>query len=394
LAAVYSVLFIATVPPFPLPTLSSKPKKASKKIPGPKRKDTSPSAKSEKKTPPKPEFTLLHRAITAAAFAGVWSYAHRFLQNPVLPHPLKEPYTHPTQPIKVLSSVQSVTGVITVAEWLPPPGEQAQETEPTLHSARYLRASHSILGGVWTDGKVAIMPGEQPLKDVAGKLLGDSVYSAFTLQEAARLVNSTPKGKKNKYETALVIGLGTGISTGALIRHGIDTTIVEIDPAVYEAARTYFGLPDPGKDRVFLEDARKWVVKRSDAIESGANLPRFDIVIHDCFSGGGVPSQLFTKEFWGNLKRVVDTEGVVVVVCHAFFFLLASCSCSAQNFAGIVQSEASSLVVNTLLDSFNGNCRGFHDLFGELTPEMYPTEFINIVRSLPLLPSFSIHLTR
>ena len=108
--------------------------------------------------------------------------------------------------------------------------------------------------------------------------------------------------------------MGTGTSTSALIRHGIDTTIIEIDPAVYEAARTYFGLPDPGEDKVHLEDARAWVGRRRQAIESGDNLPLYDIVIHDCFSGGGVPQDMFTKQFWYNLKKILDPEAVVVVV--------------------------------------------------------------------------------
>lgn len=199
-------MFIATVPTFSIPGLSSESKKPIKKVPALKQKQLSQTgAKSQPKIPPKPEFTFIQRAVAAAVFAGFWSYAHRFLRNPVLPHPLQEPFTHPTLPIRVLSSVQSVTGLISVAEWLPPSKDQSAETEPTLHSARYLRASHSLLGGVWMDEKVAIMPGDEPLRDAAGKPLGDSVYSAFTLQEAARLVDSTPKGKKNKYDTALVM---------------------------------------------------------------------------------------------------------------------------------------------------------------------------------------------
>lgn len=97
------------------------------------------------------------------------------------------------------------------------------------------------------------------------------------------------------------------------MRHGISTTIVEIDPAVYDAARTWFGLPDPGAGKVYLEDARHWVEKRKDCSQSG-QCPLFDTVIHDCFSGGGVPEHLFTIEFWKELKTVLDPEGVLVVV--------------------------------------------------------------------------------
>lgn len=97
-----------------------------------------------------------------------------------------------------------MTGLISVAEWMSPK-VKGGEYDNVLNSARYLRASHSILGGVWTHDKVAVLPGEEPLKDSFGTPLGDSIYSAFTLQEAARLVNSTTKGKENKWESALVM---------------------------------------------------------------------------------------------------------------------------------------------------------------------------------------------
>jgi spermidine synthase len=111
------------------------------------------------------------------------------------------------------------------------------------------------------------------------------------------------------------------------MRHDISTTIVEIDPAVYKAARTFFGLPDPGADKVFLEDARTWVAKQRATIDKGDNTTRFDIVVHDCFSGGGVPQHIFTTEFWVDLKTVMEPEGILVVVSkhnhltnsHGFF---------------------------------------------------------------------------
>lgn len=111
-------------------------------------------------------------------------------------------------------------------------------------------------------------------------------------------------------------GLGAGISADAFIRHGISTTIVEIDPAVYDAARTYFGLEYPGDDHVFLEDARNWVYKRRVAMQSNdeKSLAKFDIVVHDCFSGGGVPEHLYSVEFWNDLKSIMKPEGVVAVV--------------------------------------------------------------------------------
>jgi spermidine synthase len=111
----------------------------------------------------------------------------------------------------------------------------------------------------------------------------------------------------------LISGLGAGISATAFNRHEISTTIVEVDPAVYNAARRYFGVPDPGPGRVFLEDARSWVSRRE---KTGA---LFDFVVHDCFSGGGVPEHIYTLEFWNDLNTLVEPEGTVVVVGRKLF---------------------------------------------------------------------------
>jgi spermidine synthase len=109
-------------------------------------------------------------------------------------------------------------------------------------------------------------------------------------------------------------GLGAGISATAFHRHAISTTIIEIDPAVYDAARTFFGLPDPGPGKVFLEDARSWAATKRASVWTGKNETLYDFIVHDCFSGGGVPEHIFTLEFWNDLQTVLHPEGVVVVV--------------------------------------------------------------------------------
>lgn len=123
------------------------------------------------------------------AFLAFW-FAQPMLASPILPHPLPAPYTRPDYPLRILSAEQSVTGLIIVAEVLP------LKTDDEIHSIRYLRASHSILGGVWLDGMVYMLDGQQPEMDSFGTPLGDSIYSAFVLQEAVRLVNSTRKMKE------------------------------------------------------------------------------------------------------------------------------------------------------------------------------------------------------
>ena len=94
----------------------------------------------------------------------------------------RPPYRHPSYPLHILSSTQSLTGLIVVGEGL--------LRRDAKNPIRYLRASHSILGGVWTE-KNAIAETDTEVVDDTGTSLGDSIYSTFVLQEATRLVNGS-----------------------------------------------------------------------------------------------------------------------------------------------------------------------------------------------------------
>lgn len=105
---------------------------------------------------------------------------------------------------------------------------------------------------------------------------------------------------------------------------------MEIDPAVYIYAREYFGLPEP-TGGVFLEDARGWVDTRAKTVQDGKYLEHgnatqvaqgvtstskelFDYIIHDCFSGGSVPTLLFSTGFFNSVKTLLKPDGVLAVV--------------------------------------------------------------------------------
>ncbi|KAI0677382.1 hypothetical protein C8Q78DRAFT_1002534 [Trametes maxima] len=295
------------------------------------------------------------------------------LRGPTLPKPLLEPYTHPSVPLRILSSaISTYSGVVVVGQTLGSSDEEFQK----MANLRYLRAGHSLLGGVWVGPRALGVDASGILKDEAGDDLGDSIYSAFVLQEAARLAVNTPgHGAPNN---ALIIGLGAGISATSFARHGLDTTIVEIDEVVYDAAHRFFGLPTPGPDRLFIQDARTWVRNRSLTLTESstttapgeaaelASPELFDIVIHDCFSGGGVPSHLYTEEFWRDLKNIVSPHGIVAV-----------------NFAGILESPSGKGVVSTLQASFP-QCRAFYDSLE--TSHNTTSEFLNWVFFCTLSP--------
>ena len=104
-------------------------------------------------------------------------------------------------------------------------------------------------------------------------------------------------------------GLGIGTTPSALVAHGINTTTVEIDPVVDEFATEYFALP-PNRISV-IEDAVSFVERVQ------AEIPQhsiYDYVIHDVFTGGAEPVELFTEEFLQGLSKLLVHNGVIAVV--------------------------------------------------------------------------------
>ena len=102
-------------------------------------------------------------------------------------------------------------------------------------------------------------------------------------------------------------GAGVGTSPGAFIAHGINTTIVEIDPVVLDYASKYFDL-SPNHNAV-VADAVSYM---SDVANSTDE--RYDYIIHDVFTGGAEPVNLFTQEFMANLHAALKPDGVIAIV--------------------------------------------------------------------------------
>lgn len=105
-------------------------------------------------------------------------------------------------------------------------------------------------------------------------------------------------------------GLGIGTTPAALIKHGIDTTIVEIDPVVHKLATQYFDLPS--NHVAAIEDATKFV-KRAQKSPSSH---QYDYIIHDVFTGGAEPAELFTLEFLRDLSSLLKDDGVIAIVSY------------------------------------------------------------------------------
>ncbi|KAG9513383.1 spermine/spermidine synthase, partial [Aureobasidium melanogenum] len=213
---------------------------------------------------------------------------------------------------------------------------------------RVLRCDHSLLGGEW------LITDERRKQGIT---TSEPIYSVFEILEAVRLVETPNSSDPDNEKSALVVGLGIGTAPKALIAHGIDTTVVELDPKVHEYATKYFGLPS--NHIAVLEDAVSWVQNASTSASK-----QYDYIIHDVFTGGAEPLLLFTDQFLGNLRSLLKPDGVVAV-----------------NYAGDLADSSTKQIINTINLAFDRQCRMFRDTeqSSEQSSEAEATDFLNMV---------------
>lgn len=151
-------------------------------------------------------------------------------------------------------------------------------------------------------------------------------------------------------------GLGVGTTPAALIKHGIDTTIVEIDPVVHKLATQYFNLPS--NHVAAIEDATKFV-KRA---QQSSSTHKYDYIIHDVFTGGAEPAELFTLEFLNNLSSLLKDDGVIAIVSPNLLPDMPEqyLTNHLQNYAGDLTLYPTGLIVRTILSVFP-SCRIFRE---------------------------------
>ncbi|THX19218.1 spermine/spermidine synthase [Aureobasidium pullulans] len=209
---------------------------------------------------------------------------------------------------------------------------------------RVLRCDHSLLGGEW------LITDERRRQGIT---TSEPIYSVFEILEAVRLVETPHSNVPDGEKSALVVGLGIGTAPKAFIAHGIDTTVVELDPKVHEYATRYFDLPE--NHTAVLEDAVSWVQNAShNAVK------QYDYILHDVFTGGAEPLPLFTDNFLRDLRSLLTPDGVVAV-----------------NYAGDLDDSSTKQIVNTINLAFDRQCRMFRD--SEPSSERGDTDFLNMV---------------
>lgn len=279
-------------------------------------------------------YALLGGPRKILTFVGSIALLHLFLINPHLPLAHNTGLLNATlqsESYSLLARQESLTGYISVLD-------------NVKDGFRVMRCDHSLLGGEWINKP----PGHPAV-------LNEPIYSIFVMLEAVRLVETessrTREAKVDQDKRALVIGLGVGTAPAALIAHGIDVTTVEIDTVVHDFATLYFDLQD--NHTSIIGDA---IVVIQD-LETKKE--KYDYIIHDVFTGGAEPIELFTQGFLRGLKSLLSPNGAIAI-----------------NYAGDLLLPSAICVIKTVKSVFS-SCRLFRE-----TPQVTPLgaeDFTNIV---------------
>ncbi|KAL8780721.1 MAG: hypothetical protein Q9213_006334 [Squamulea squamosa] len=168
----------------------------------------------------------------------------------------------------------------------------------------------------WSPGKNPTLGGEWFPQPGHESQLREPVYAIFVMLEAVRLVQTDPKMSEDgpRQQSALVML--------------------------------------PSNHTAVIDDAVVFV-------EQNRNQRAYRYIIHDVFTGGAEPIDLFTMEFMEGLKSMLTKDGVIAI-----------------NYAGDLRLRFASLVVQTVLSVFPA-CRLFREDVGP--KEDTDTDFTNLV---------------
>ncbi len=129
----------------------------------------------------------------------------------------------------------------------------------------------------------------------------------FIYQE---MISHVPLLAHGNAKKVLIIGGGDGAVLRRVLMHDNveKVTLVEIDAAVVEFSKKYLGFVSQGsfgdpRAEVIIEDGSKYVKETAE---------RFDVIICDSPDPEGPAVVLFTPEFYGDCKGILNEGGVFV----------------------------------------------------------------------------------
>jgi spermidine synthase/Tfp pilus assembly protein PilF len=94
---------------------------------------------------------------------------------------------------------------------------------------------------------------------------------------------------------------------------GSQADVVEIDPAVTEAAKQAFGLPEHTTINTINLDGRNYVDELLERKKRGEQIPQYDFVYMDAFNDLAVPFQLVTRQFNEKIFDITASDGIYII---------------------------------------------------------------------------------
>jgi spermidine synthase len=172
-------------------------------------------------------------------------------------------------------------------------------TRPITKAESVLLVRDSFFGQIKViqDGglRVLLLNGASQTVVVPGT--GESLIDyPWVMAEAAW--RAAPEGKR-----AVIVGLGGGVLPPILATWGVQSQVVEIEPAMVETAQRYFAF-DPSRTPVAIADGRQFLA---------ASAERYDYVFLDAFAGEMVPSHLLTREMMSLVDEHLNPGGLVLL---------------------------------------------------------------------------------
>ena len=151
---------------------------------------------------------------------------------------------------------------------------------------------------------------------------------------------------------------------------------VEIDPAIVDVGRKYFGMNEPNL-HVYEEDGRTYVETTSKT---------YDVVAIDAFQQPYIPFQLTTREFFTSIRSHLSTTGVVALntghTTNDFRLVQAFVNTMSQvfpsvyvfNVPGTFNTEIMATVQPTSITTFRDNLAQFapDSIMGRVASEVTP----------------------
>ena len=149
---------------------------------------------------------------------------------------------------------------------------------------------------------------DEPKKDLrfltsdASMIGAASLSSGKTLLAYQEIVNLIP-ALAPPMQHGLIVGLGAGHVANMLYqKYQLTTDTLEIDPAVADAAVNFFNYQATGK--AIVGDARYEIRHLKGP---------YDLIIHDCFTGGSEPAHLLTVETLEQLRSLMSEKGILAL---------------------------------------------------------------------------------